>query len=187
MNRELIRQQFIQDIKTIVMVAAYWHIGQRIVEEEQEGKHRAEYGKYILKELVAALSQEFGKGFDERELRRMRQFYLTFPIRETLSPELTWSHYVELIRVEDNNARIFYLQEASSCSWSVRELRRNISTLYYDRLLLSADKKIVEGKKSLEKSSNKDNLEFIKNPYVLEFLNLPQNSNYHEKDLGRAR
>ena len=118
MSSEIIRQKFIQDIKSIVsnarkqayhainttMVEAYWNIGQRIVIEEQQGAHRAEYGKYILKELSAVLSQEFGKGFDERELRRMRQFYLTFPIRETVSPELTWSHYVELIRVSDEKA-----------------------------------------------------------------------------------
>lgn len=200
MSSEIIRQKFIQDIKSIVsnarkqayhainttMVEAYWNIGQRIVIEEQQGAHRAEYGKYILKELSAVLSQEFGKGFDERELRRMRQFYLTFPIRETVSPELTWSHYVELIRVSDEKARIFYLQEAAFNSWSVRELRRNISTLYYDRLLLSSDKELVEDKTVTDKPSIINNHEFIKNPYVLEFLNLPQKENYLEKELEQA-
>lgn len=200
MSSEIIRQEFIQDIKSIVsnarkqayhainttMVEAYWNIGQRIVIEEQQGAHRAEYGKYILKELSAVLSQEFGKGFDERELRRMRQFYLTFPIRETVSPELTWSHYVELIRVSDEKARVFYLQETAFNSWSVRELRRNISTLYYDRLLLSSDKELVEDKTATDKPSIINNHEFIKNPYVLEFLNLPQKENYLEKDLEQA-
>lgn len=200
MSSEIIRQKFIQDIKSIVsnarkqayhainttMVEAYWNIGQRIVIEEQQGAHRAEYGKYILKELSAVLSQEFGKGFDERELRRMRQFYLTFPIRETVSPELTWSHYVELIRVSDEKARVFYLQETAFNSWSVRELRRNISTLYYDRLLLSSDKELVEDKTATDKPSIINNHEFIKNPYVLEFLNLPQKENYLEKDLEQA-
>ena len=197
MSTETIRQQFIQDIKTIVkvargnvyrainttMVAAYWNIGQRIVEEEQDGKHRAEYGKYILRELADALNQEFGKGFDERELRRMRQFYLTFPIRETLSPELTWSHYIELIRIENENARLFYLTESVQSAWSVRELRRNISTLYYDRLLISADKTHVIQEAREETS---DTFEFIKNPYVLEFLNLPQKATYIEKELEQA-
>ncbi|OPZ31115.1 MAG: hypothetical protein BWZ00_00681 [Bacteroidetes bacterium ADurb.BinA174] len=121
MNQIIIHQQFIQDIKTIVnsargnayrainttMVAAYWHIGQRIVEEEQNGQHRAEYGKYILKELSNALNNEFGKGFDERELSRMRQFYLTFPIRDSLRPELTWTHYRTLIRVENEQAYFY--------------------------------------------------------------------------------
>ncbi len=201
MGKELIRQQFIQDIKTIVnnarrnayrainttMVAAYWHIGQRIVEEEQNGQHRAECGKYILKELSDALSTEFGKGFDEKELRRMRQFYLTFPIRGTLSPELTWNHYVELIRITNEQARQFYLTEAVQSGWSVRELRRNISTLYYDRLLLSTNKTaLIEetDKKTQEERTNLE--EFIKNPYVLEFLNLPQKSTYFEKDLEQS-
>lgn len=200
MNTEPIRQQFIQDIKTILntargnayravnttMVTAYWHIGQRIVEEEQEGKHRAEYGKYILKELSAALSQEFGKGFDERELRRMRQFYVTFPIRDSLRPELTWTHYRTLIRVENQQAREYYLNEAANNQWSVRVLERNISTLYYDRLLLSSDRTFFEENKALGKSSDINNREFIKNPYVLEFLNLPQKADYIEKELEQA-
>ncbi|WP_436415141.1 PDDEXK nuclease domain-containing protein [Petrimonas sp.] len=197
MSTETIRQQFIQDIKTIVkvargnvyrainttMVAAYWNIGQRIVEEEQDGKHRAEYGKYILRELADALNQEFGKGFDERELRRMRQFYLTFPIRDSLRPELTWTHYRTLIRVENNQAREYYLNEAANNQWSVRVLDRNISTLYYDRLLISADKTPVI-QEAREKTS--DTFEFIKNPYVLEFLNLPQKATYIEKELEQA-
>ena len=197
MSTETIRQQFIQDIKTIVkvargnvyrainttMVAAYWNIGQRIVEEEQDGKHRAEYGKYILRELADALNQEFGKGFDERELRRMRQFYLTFPIRDSLRPELTWTHYRTLIRVENNQAREYYLNEAANNQWSVRVLDRNISTLYYDRLLISADKTHVIQEAREETS---DTFEFIKNPYVLEFLNLPQKATYIEKELEQA-
>lgn len=195
MNKKLSHNTFYQDIISIVshargkayrainsaMVDAYWKIGKRIVEEEQNGEERAEYGKYVLKELAVALNQEFGKGFDERELRRMRQFYLTFPIRETLSPELTWSHYVELIRVDDEKARQFYLQETHLGGWSVRELRRNISTLYYNRLLLSSEKK-----PQIAPPTINNNYEFIKNPYVLEFLNLPQKESYLEKDLEQA-
>lgn len=201
MSTEIIRQQFIQDIKTIVnnargnayrainttMVAAYWHIGQRIVEEEQNGKHRAEYGKYILKELSTALHNEFGKGFDERELRRMRQFYLTFPIRDSLRPELTWTHYRTLIRVENNQAREYYLNEAANNQWSVRILERNISTLYYDRLLLSTNKApVIEETRKKTQEETPNLKEFIKNPYVLEFLNLPQKASYIEKDLEQA-
>lgn len=201
MNQQIIRQQFIQDIKTIVnnargnayraintaMVAAYWNIGQRIVMEEQQGAQRAEYGKYILKELSVILSQEFGKGFDERELRRMRQFYLTFPIRDSLRPELTWTHYRTLIRVENNQAREYYLNEAANNQWSVRTLERNISTLYYDRLLLSENKASItkEPHKKIREEAP-DLQEFIKNPYVLEFLNLPQKATYIEKDLEQA-
>src|SRR5690554_290544 len=201
MNQEIIRQQFIRDIKSIInnarkdtyrsinttMVVAYWHIGQRIVEEEQDGKYRAEYGKYILKELSSALNNEFGKGFDERELRRMRQFYHTFPIRETLSPELTWSHYIELIRIANEKAREFYLTESVQSAWSVRELRRNISTLHYERLLISTDKMpVMKEPQKKEQRQISDRLSFIKNPYVLEFLNLPQKETYVEKDLEQA-
>lgn len=201
MNHQFIRQQFIQDIKSIVnnarqgayrainttMVGAYWHIGQRIVEEEQDGSHRAEYGKFILKELSSVLNNEFGKGFDERELRRMRQFYLTFPIRDSLRPELTWTHYRTLIRVENIQAREYYLNEAANNQWSVRVLERNISSLYYDRLLLTANKTPIIKDTRKENQEKVPNLgEFIKNPYVLEFLNLQQKATYIEKDLEQA-
>lgn len=200
MSKELFQNTFYQEIKSIIanarkkayaavntaMVDAYWKIGKRIVEEEQNGEERAEYGKYVLKELAVALNQEFGKGFDERELRRMRQFYLTFPIRDSLRPELTWTHYRTLIRVENQSARTYYLNEAANSQWSVRTLERNISTLYYDRLLLSSEKKSEETHSSTDKSISLNHHEFIKNPYVLEFLNLPQKESYLEKDLEQA-
>ena len=140
---------YIQEIKQILAVArqkaytaintamvdAYWNIGKCIVEEEQHGNKRAAYGEGILKELSKELSMEFGKGFDERELRRFRQFFITFPKRDTLRPELSWSHYRLLIRVLNENARHYYLNEAADQHWSYRTLERNYSTLYYERLL----------------------------------------------------
>lgn len=133
------------------------------------------------------LSTEFGKGFDERELRRIRQFYLTFPIRDTLRPELSWSHYRLLIRVTNEEARRYYLNEAADQHWSYRTLDRNYSTLYYERLLSSKQKEPVT-EEMLKKTIGyqQDQLEFIKNPYVLEFLQLPENCTYTEAKLEQA-
>ena len=122
------------------MVESYWLIGQQIVEHEQHGEARADYGKGLLKELAAKLSVEFGKGFDESNLRYMRLFYRCFPIRDTLRHELTWSHYRRLISVENEQARIWYMNEAADSVWSTRQMDRQISTLYYERLLASKDK-----------------------------------------------
>ena len=104
------------------MVESYWLIGQQIVEHEQHGEARADYGKGLLKELAARLTTDFGKGFDERELRKMRQFYQTFPKRDTLRPELTWSHYRRLISVENEAARLWYMNEAADSVWSTRQM-----------------------------------------------------------------
>ena len=111
------------------MVESYWLIGQTIVEHEQRGETRAAYGKGVLKEVASRLTSDFGKGFDERELRKMRQFYLTFRNRDTLRPELTWSHYRRLISVENEQARRWYMNEAADGVWSTRQLDRQISTL----------------------------------------------------------
>jgi hypothetical protein len=122
------------------MVEAYWLIGKRIVEEEQHGKNRAEYGKEVLKILSAELQEEFGKGFGERNLRNFRQFYLTFKDTEfgiQCMPNLTWSHIKLIMRLTDKNAIQYYLTETATNNWSVRTLDRNISTLYYQRLLSS--------------------------------------------------
>ncbi|MBQ8761112.1 MAG: hypothetical protein IJZ06_06805 [Bacteroidales bacterium] len=114
------------------MVITYWNIGKTIVEDELHWE-RADYGKNILKNISKHLSKEFGKGFDERELRKMCQFYRCFEIRDSLRPELTWSHYRRLINVENKDARIWYMNEAANSVWSTRQLDRQISTLYYDR------------------------------------------------------
>ena len=192
---------FVSDIKKILvearqkayasinfaMVEANWQIGKRIIEQEQEGKTRAEYGKEILKTLSKELLNEFGKGYDERELRRIRQFYLSFLIRDTLRPELSWSHYRLLIRVTNTKAREYYLNEAANQHWSYRTLERNYSSLYFERLLNSTNKQpVIE--EMLEKTApfENDKFEFIKNPYVLEFLNLPTDTKYTEAELEQG-
>jgi len=170
------------------MVGAYWEIGRRIVEEEQNGKERAEYGKEILKNLSKELTEEFGKGYSYRTLREIRQFYLMFSDFEkwrTVSAKLTWSHFQKVLRVSDEKARIFYLTEAAENMWSVRTLDRNISTLYYDRIVASIDKKTVEDEMK-EKTKKLQAEEFIKNPVVLEFLDLPTNMSYTESQLEKA-
>jgi len=170
------------------MVEAYWEIGRRIVEEEQNGKERAEYGKEILQNLSKELTEEFGKGYSYRTLREIRQFYLMFSDFEkwrTVSAKLTWSHFQKVLRVSDEKARIFYLTEAAENMWSVRTLDRNISTLYYNRIVASIDKKTVENEMK-EKTKKLQAKEFIKNPVVLEFLDLPTNMSYTENELEKA-
>ena len=197
-----ISKNYINEIKTILknarqkaytavnsaMVEAYWEIGRRIVEEEQNGKERAEYGKEILQNLSKELTEEFGKGYSYRTLREIRQFYLMFSDFEkwrTVSAKLTWSHFQKVLRVSDEKARIFYLMEAAENMWSVRTLDRNISTLYYNRIVASIDKKTVEDEMK-EKIKSLQTEEFIKNPVVLEFLDLPTNMSYTESQLEKA-
>ena len=170
------------------MVEAYWKIGRRIVEEEQRGRERAEYGKEILQNLSKELTEEFGKGYSYRTLREIRQFYLMFSDFEkwrTVSAKLTWSHFQKVLRVSNEKARIFYLTEAAENVWSVRTLDRNISTLYYNRIVASIDKKIVENEMK-DKTKKLQAEEFIKNPVVLEFLDLPTNMSYTESQLEKA-
>ena len=167
------------------MVESYWLIGQTIVEHEQHGEVRADYGKGLLKELAVRLTKDFGKGFDERELRKMRQFYLTFQKRDTLRPELTWSHYRRLISVENEQARLWYMNEAAEGVWSTRQLDRQISTLYYERLLASRDKApvIAEAKEKMSKVKPE---QFIHDPFVLEFLDLKDYPALHEGDIEQS-
>ena len=170
------------------MVEAYWKIGQRIVLEEQNGKERAEYGKEIIKSLSVALTAEFGKGFSKRSLWEMRQFYILFSDYQkvrTLFAQLSWSHFQRVIKVQDEKARTYYLTEAAQNMWSVRTLDRNISTLYYNRLIASQEKELVI-QEMKEKTANLQITEFIKNPTVLEFLNLPTNLSYTETELEKA-
>lgn len=170
------------------MVEAYWEIGRRIVEEEQNGKERAEYGKEIVKNLSKELTEEFGKGFSRRTLWEMRKLYVYFSDYEkvrTLFAQLTWSHFQKVLRVSNEKARIFYLTEAAENMWSVRTLDRNISTLYYDRIVASIDKKTVEDEMK-DKTKKLQAEEFIKNPVVLEFLDLPTNMSYTENELEKA-
>ena len=164
------------------MVQTYWKIGQRIIEEEQNGAVRAAYGKGLLKQLSEQLTEEFGKGFDERELRKMRQFYMQFPIWDTLRPELSWSHYRRLLNVDNAEARHWYMNEAVLGAWSTRQLDRQISTLYYERLLASQDKRpvIAEAAEKLQSITPQD---FLHDPVVLEFLDLNDLTAWHESDM----
>lgn len=204
---EIIEQadnSFIDEIKQIVrsarkkaysainfaQVEANWLVGKRIVEQEQAGKERAEYGKYIILVLAQELTQEFGSGFSVTNIKNFRKFYLLFndlSIGQTVSDLLSWSHYERLIRVENQEARDWYLKETATNNWGVRTLDRNISTLYYQRLLSSQIKEPVENE-MLEKTKEyqDDKFEFIKNPSVLEFLNLPNNTGYTEQELEKA-
>ncbi len=170
-----------------IMVEAYWNIGKQIVEEEQKGEDRAKYGSYLIKELSKQLSEEFGKGYSSRNLRNMRKFYLSFPKWQTVTAKLSWSHYTILLRVENENARVWYMEEAVKSHWSVRALERQIGTQYYERLLSSQDKESV----ALEAKEKTKDLaltpkDIIKDPYVLEFLDLKQNSAFYESELESA-
>ena len=195
------------------MVQAYWLIGRRIVVEEQNGKERAEYGKEIIKKLSRELTDDFGKGFSERTIREFRQFYNLFPelfiIEQSGQPEaniqrtpfaisinpiwrtpfanLYWSHYQRVFRVANEEARTYYLTEAAEQNWSITTLDRNISTLYYQRLLSSQEKEFVQVEMEQKtKVENTDVNDFIKNPTVLEFLNLPTSKSYTENEFEQA-
>jgi predicted nuclease of restriction endonuclease-like (RecB) superfamily len=169
----------------VAMVQAYWHIGRVIVKEEQKGAERAEYGKGLIQGLADRLSSEFGKGFDERNLWFMRRFYLTYPKVNALRSELSWTHYRLLVRVEKPKARAFYEAETINAQWSTRELERQISSLLFERLALSRDKKgVLElSKKGHNISSPSD---IVKDPYVLEFLGLEKHEKHLEKSIEQA-
>lgn len=207
---EQARQKAYSAVNT-AMVEAYWLTGKRIVEEEQNGQQRATYGKEIIKKLAAELTFSLGKGFSERSLREFRQFYLLFsdllitgdqaddwdtdirrsPSAISVNPNwrmvfanLYWSHYQRILRIPDKQTREFYLTEAAMQNWSISTLDRNISTLYYQRLLSSQEKEVVK-KEMLEKKGDQqaNPMDFVKNPTVLEFLNLPTNYTYTEQQL----
>ncbi len=166
------------------MVTAYWNIGKSIHEACGESD-RAAYGKQILKYISEHLTVEFGKGFSVQGLRNMRQFYLAFPKRSTLRSELSWSHYRLLMRVEDEDARAFYADEAVKSGWSVRQLQRQINTMFYHRILASKDKESVAAE--IQTTVPKPEYEkIIKDPYVLEFLDLPQNEHFYESELEQV-
>lgn len=164
------------------MVLAYWNIGKIIVEEEQKGSNRAEYGTFLIKTLSERLTCEFGKGFTQSNLRYMRQFYIAFPIRHALRDELSWTHYRLLLKVEKEDARSFYLIETAKNRWSTRELERQINSLLYERLALSKDPDEIK-KLSTQGNLIKTSKDLIKDPYVLEFLGIKQQQNFFEKDL----
>ncbi|MCP4164058.1 MAG: DUF1016 domain-containing protein [Deltaproteobacteria bacterium] len=168
------------------MVDAYWNIGKRIVEEEQKGKERAEYGKSLIKNLSVNLNSEFGKGFSIANLKNFRQFFLTFKDDKkgyTLCSQLSWSHVRLIMRLENNKAREYYLKESKDSNWSVRTLQRNINSKYYERLLSSSAKAESNDITVNPKQKLRD---FVKDPYVLEFLELPEDRSLKESALEQS-
>lgn len=167
------------------MVQAYWHIGKVIVEEEQKGQNRAEYGRAIIEDLAIKLTREYGKGFNKTNLWYMRQFYLAFQNLHALRGELTWTHYRLLLKIEKPEAREFYINETLNSNWSTRELERQICSLLFERLALSRDKKgVLELAKKGHNIANPSDI--VKDPYVLEFLGLEKHEKHLEKDLEQA-
>ena len=167
------------------MVEAYWNIG-RVIVEKQGGNNKAEYGTALIKNLSKKMTKEFGKGFTVANLKNMRQFYLIFQKSYALRSELTWTHYRLLMRVENENARNFYIEECIKSNWSTRQLERQITTLFYERLLSSKDKEKVSKEIYKLEPQIKKAEDIIRDPYVLEFLGLPENTSFLEKNLEQA-
>jgi predicted nuclease of restriction endonuclease-like (RecB) superfamily len=168
----------------LTMVLTYFEIGRMIVDEEQNGKERADYGKQILKSLSERLTKDFGKGFSQRNLEQIRQFYSVYSKTQTLSAEfkLSWSHYLKLMRIDDENERKFYEIESYKNNWSLRELNRQYDSALFTRLALSKDKNEIL-QLSIKGQTIEKPQDAIKDPYILEFIGLPENSNYSESDL----
>jgi hypothetical protein len=186
--REIITDARKQALRAVdqVQVRTCWEIGRHIVEFEQQGQPRAAYGKKLLPRLAESLTREFGKGFDTSNLRYMRLFYKAFPMCDAVRHELSWTHYRTLIRVENETARMWYMQEAVSQNWGTRALERQVNTLYYERLLASRNKAAVEQ----EAKTNLAQLplsprEFVRDPVMLEFLGFPGTGHLMESELEK--
>ena len=194
----VLETNFISDIRNIITsarasairsvdferVMMYWRLGERIVVEEQQGKMRADYGTYLLRNLAKQIEPDFGSGFSYRQLAFCRQFYKTYPIVNTLRSQLNWSQYRLLFQMDDSNKREYYELEAVNNNWTARELERQINSGLYERLLLSSDKKAVLEVARRERLPEPS--EIIKDPMVLEFLGLKHDATYYEKDLESA-
>ena len=201
-NYSLMTNEMIEQIKQVMMqaranvaqtvnnelIAAYWNIGRIIVEHEQENNERAAYGKQTLKELSKALTKEFGKGFSVSNIYNMRLFYLTYQKFQTVSGKLSWSHYCELLLISEDDKRSFYEKECVNAGWSVRELKRQIETSLYERLLLSSGTENKERVLELALNGNEISKpgDIIKDPYVFEFLGIPEDKPVLESDLEKA-
>ena len=166
------------------LLAAYWQVGRHIVEYEQKGNARAGYGTGMLKNLSEKLVAEFGNSFNLTNLQLMRLFYARFPNYDTVCHKLTWSHYRMILKVADQETAVFYMEECEKCNWSVRQLQRQIHTLYYERLLASRDKATVIAEANTPKPEEVFNpKEIIRDPYILEFLGIEQGEHFLESDL----
>ena len=194
-----IKRDIIQQIQSIIATAKdrairsvdtervlmYWQIGKVIFEEEQQGKERADYGKYLIKSISDAFQPQFGTGFSVRQLERNRQFYRTFPIASALRSQLSWTHYKTLISISNPDKRDFYIAETTKNNWTARQLERQINSQLFERLLMSNDIQNVLAVAREEKLPS-DAKEIIKDPMVLEFLGLKREAAYYEKDLEVA-
>lgn len=198
-NQVITLQGFVNEIKSIINTARtnavrsvdfcrvqmYWAIGQRIVEKEQQGKERANYGTYLIKNLAKEIEPEYGSGFGVRQLERCRQFYTIYPIASTLRTQLNWYQYKQLIAIADPDKREYYELEAVNEGWTGRQLERQINSMLYERLLMSNDKESVLAVARKERIPESPQ-EIIKDPMVLEFLGLERKASYYEKDLESA-
>lgn len=185
--RHIINESRAEAVRSVdfCRVQMYWRIGQRIVEEEQDGKYRARYGDYIIRNLSKALKPEFGSGFGIRQLEQARQFYIEYPKANALRSQFNWTQYRALIQISDKDKREYYELEAAKNNWTAREMDRQIHSMLYERLLLSNDKEAVLAVARQERvpQSPKD---IIKDPMVLEFLELERQPHYYESDLENA-
>jgi predicted nuclease of restriction endonuclease-like (RecB) superfamily len=186
--KQLVRNAQQKLVKQVnhLMVSTYFELGKQIVEQEQQGKNEAEYGKYLLQELSKSLTAEFGKGYSKRNLELIRKFYITYKnAKSPISQSLSWTHHIQLIRLIDEAERNFYQIEAENCGWSVRELERQINSGLFQRLLISTDKKALRALADQGQLLQKP-IDIIKDPYILEFLNLPEKANYSESEFEQA-
>ena len=203
MNTDLsVSQDLIEEIREILttarskvaqqvnveLLSAYWNIGRTIVEHEQRGKDRDPYGKETLRQLARVLTKEFGKGFSLSNVYNMRQFYSNYPIFQSVTGKLTWTHYCELMTISDPDRRGFYEKECERSRWSVRELKRQIETSLFERLLLSdgaanKERVLALATQGQELATPQD---LVKDPYVFEFLGIPENKPVMESDLEKA-
>ena len=185
--RQIISQAQANAVRAInhERVLMYWEIGRHIVEEEQNGKERADYGTFLIKNLAEVLEKDFGSGFSVRQLELCRQFFNSFPKTNALRSQLNWTQYKLLVRIGDSDKRTYYIEEACNNNWSARQLERQINSQLYERLLLSNEKEkvLAVAKKEAQPESPR---EIIKDPMVLEFLGLKPQASYYEKDLENA-
>ena len=166
-----------------LMVQAYWNVGKYIVEYEQQGEQRAEYGKNVINDLSIRLMKEYGSGFTVSNLKYMRQFFISFPISHAVRDQLSWTHYRSILKVQNEKARQFYIDECIHENWSTRQLERQINTLFYERLLASNDKETVRNEIKQKEPIPLEPREIIRDPYILEFIGIQQGEHFLESDL----
>lgn len=203
-SNQPLSETFINDVRLIIeqgrqqayaavgksQIETYWKIGRRIVEEEQQGAERAQYGTHLISQLSISLQDEYGRSYSDRNLRSYRQFYLSFKdieIWNALVPNLTWTHIRKVLPVSNDEARVWYLTQASQCMWSTETLGRNIASQYYERRLAQhRDNPKASSSTAIAPYNDKDPLEYIKNPTIAEFMGFSRDTKYSESQLEQA-